>query len=356
MLAAGIESESGLELLNSVRYSTCPPGDTLFRGLDALFQTPLNRGDLIEIQGLPSTGKTQFLLFITMTSLLPTLWKPVISSVPILHPIEIGGKEKTVVWFDCTQRFDIERLAHLIRSVLSSRLGNSLAGRGAGEKVEEVEREVVRCLGRLVVYKPGSTTELAATILSRLSLGLPNGGLNLSYLIIDGLSEFYHADQFQKEQASKSKTTSTPPTPPIRHLITSLTHLRRTLSPVVLVSTWVLNSSKNSSKNGITHRSTEFYPFFSPALPSPWPSITSPAQNLDPSDPIDNSIGLRYHITTYAPEMRKGKEGESFEEAFRKRKVGRGKGMEEFKAILRERGGGEVGHWEFDVLEDRIDS
>lgn len=56
------------QFVNAVRYYTAPPGPTFISALDKLIlehdqqtslQSTLQRGDVIEIQGGPSTGKTE---------------------------------------------------------------------------------------------------------------------------------------------------------------------------------------------------------------------------------------------------------------------------------------------------------
>ncbi|KAL8290075.1 hypothetical protein RQP46_003014 [Phenoliferia psychrophenolica] len=363
MLASGIHTESGRALLSSVRFATTPQGDTFVTGLDTLVTT-FERGDVIEVQGGPSSGKTQLLLCLAMTAILPQTWEPVVKGQTL--NVYLGGKGKAVAFFDCTQRFDIERLASLLRSYLAAQLASALGPRLGPPPEQLTELEVMRCLGRLRVYTPGSTIELAATLL-RLPADLASDHTShdLAYVIVDGSSEFCWADQLEREQtaaALKGKGRATDAADlhlsPLRLLVSSLAHVRQILSPIVFLSQWVMR------EDSVSNRSRDDLPFYHHHLPPPYPHITSHLPPFDPSDPLRThslpnsdipTIFLKWHIQIFAPPLQTLNVAKPFRHAFLKRLEGRGSGMVGFTAVLRGAGGKEVGSWNMDVLDDRIE-
>lgn len=358
MLVDGIKSQSGTELFNSVRYSTAPPGPSFFGGLDTLFQaSPLQRGDVVEIQGATGSGKTSFLYFLCITAILPSEWTVTLGSNPI--STSVGGKGQSVAFLDCTQRFSITRLATLLREHLSQALEVTVQDHVIDDQVRE-------CLKRLHVFSPHSTVQLAAT-LQRLPSYFTSeaaSATELAYVLIDGSSEFFWADQYERERSlngAKGKAPAADPAganvDPLRLLVSSLAHVRSTLSPIIVLSQWVLRDAT------VSHLSQEGLPLFAHHLPAPYPRISNPFPPIDPADPMRppilpnseaSTVPLKWHIMTFAPPVKKLLGGGTFREALARRKAGRGKGMQGIKAVLRAAGGKEVGSWEWDVLERSV--
>lgn len=70
-----------------------------------LHRVPLRVGNVVEIVGPSPSAKTQILMQAAITSILPKEWKGV----------HYGGLERKVLYFDLDCRFDVERLAQLLR-------------------------------------------------------------------------------------------------------------------------------------------------------------------------------------------------------------------------------------------------
>ncbi|KAI5477334.1 rad51 family DNA repair protein [Pseudohyphozyma bogoriensis] len=384
-IASTISTCSGLEviwqLLSSVLYTTSPPGASYISGLDALFDRSagLNRGDVIEISGVASSGKTQLLYFLAMTALLPERWEVELGGVVV--DAYIGGKGKSVVWMDATQRFDINRLTSLLQTHLTAQVNAVRSEDVLAPAPSTILEQVQLCLENLHVFTPSSTSQLAISVLR-----LPEYFTNLEndhspeigYLIIDGMSEFTSSDQLAREKAKDDKgkgraedqstsSTSTPTTaahtnspstsPPLHLLLAAIARVRTTLSPVTVYTTWVHADSR------VAYKSQSGLPFFPPSLPLPWPQITSSPPPFDPSSPLAHpplptsqtpTFSLAYHITTYPRPMTKFPQGTRLGTALKERKNGRGEGMEGFVAVVRGRGGKEVGQFEFDVLDGAV--
>lgn len=319
---------------------------------------------MLDIQGAAGAGKTSLLLFLAVTALVPQHWTPAVDGPAVR--VETSGKEQHVVFVDCTQRFDIERLAALLHAFLSAQLVTALGpGRREKDYTGSVELEVLRCLERLHVYSPASIVELAATLL-RLPTDLAEleSAQDLAYLLVDGSSEFVWDVQLEKEHAdaaakgyARADSTAAPTLTPLRLFVSALAHVRQKLSPVIVLTHWVLRAQNP------THHSSDGLPFFGQHLPAPYPTITTPFPAVDPTDPLRphllpetdiSTVFLKYHIQLFAPPVRSIGRSKTFEDAFAERQEGRGAGMQGFRAVLRAAGGQEVGTWEWDVLENAI--
>ncbi|KAM0745740.1 hypothetical protein T439DRAFT_153210 [Meredithblackwellia eburnea MCA 4105] len=324
--------------------------------------SPLQRGDLVEIQGASGSGKTQLLLFLTMVSILPQQWRAVIDSR--VWEVHVGGKEKHVAFIECSRQFDIQRLALLLRTHLTSQLALA-RGPGSGPSASQViENEVIESLKRLHVYFPTSTSQLAATILTLPDAFIAKGS-KLAYLLVDGFSEFYWEDQAERERlggrsGSTIQSTAGNNESPMRYLMLAIAQLRKRLSPVIFITNWALRDAV------VTHNSEEGLPFVAHHLVAPYPHITSHSgSEVDRNDPFKlppaagpntniPPVPLKYHISAFAPPVKRVAVEKGFDECLRVRMEGLGEGSHGFKLVLRAAGGKEVGSCEWDVLESSL--
>lgn len=205
----------------------------------------------------------------------------------------------------------------------------------------------------------------------------PRRSLTLSHS--DGMSEFAWADQWATEKLSKAPSTSSTaaapnsfnfePTPghSLRLLIASLARLRSTLAPITLLTQWAFRPTTVTRYSTTTAetRGGQGLPFYGHHLPtsSGWPSIdrsargvTTAADPLAPPSTIPGttlpSFALDYHVTCYPPTPTMMRRGTTMVEAFERRREGRGEGTAGFKCVLREKGGREVGMWEWEVTSE----
>lgn len=166
-LLSGIKSQSALHLSSSARWSTSR-SPSYISGLDSLFDegAPLRPGDIVELQGVTGAGKTQLLLYLSMTAILPRC----------CGTAQVGGKETAVVWLDCTLRFDIRKLASMCRGHLRNMLGE------VDDNV--LDREVDRCMKRFVLFEPSSMLQLAATVQMLPDWYKENGKEEIGYVMM----------------------------------------------------------------------------------------------------------------------------------------------------------------------------
>ncbi|BGP39174.1 hypothetical protein JCM10450v2_003128 [Rhodotorula kratochvilovae] len=382
-LSDGIRSSTALSLVSSVRYHTALP-TTYVSGLDALLHSAnlsLRRGDIVEVQGLPGSGKSSLLLHLAATALLPRTAHVRIADQVLAVPV--GGKEQAVAWIDCAAaRFDIDRLASLIRHHLDLAIRRFRAPRGIGApRGEELESLVDECMARLHVFAPTSTLQLAATVQALPRWAARTTADELGYVLVDGMSEFAWADQHTAATAAGGAGQDKQP---LRLLLHALAQLRATLAPLVFITQWVFRPHAV-----LPQRSQEGLPFYAHHYAPPhWPSILSPspASSATPDPTAARSplalleggplpVPLALHITLHPPPLAPLRRGTPLaallaeqrrrvrarEKALagpRKGSVGTAEGAvggtEGIKCVVRRPGGAEVGSWEMGVWEREI--
>lgn len=269
-----------------------------------------------------------------------------------MYQVRLGGKNHAVFWLDATQRLDVRRLAALLRHHITSQVDCHRSFGVLAVPYTQIEDLVESCLSHLHIFTPSSTLQLACTLqllpdVFR-SLSRDSWIPEISYVIIDGISEFVWRDQLDRELSKEKDYVSS-----LRFVVQALAHVRKQLSPVFFVSEWVLRD------NVIPHRSNHGLPFYTSHLDPPWPQISSAPPRVDersldaPNFPQskDPAIPIKYHITAHPPPL-----ATASAEAAAKRSLGQSgeKGMIGFTAVLRAAGGKEIGDWQYDILPDAV--
>ncbi|KAI1793884.1 hypothetical protein LXA43DRAFT_998789 [Ganoderma leucocontextum] len=240
-----IQTESLQTFLSSVRRELCSAGATLIPALDTHLssvnanrtshQWPLNRGDIIEVQGPAASGKTHFLYHILATCLMPSH----------SQGKYLGGWGKAAILFDTDGKFDISRLHELLVSRFTRRLRQE-EPHYASLPVE-LEELATRCLESLHIFRPTSSAQLAVTLIHLPKYHVTNPRLQdteIGLLAVDSLSAFYWRDRYSLEQtrdaADGSSHAALPPNP-LHHVVKALQAFRSSHRPVILLSNWGLN-------------------------------------------------------------------------------------------------------------------
>ncbi|GAA5892743.1 uncharacterized protein JCM6883_007458 [Sporobolomyces salmoneus] len=386
-LGSTITTTSGLSFFNSIRWSTSLPS-TLVDGFDALLHgsaRPLHRGDVTEIQGVTSSGKTSLMIKIAVNHLLPRQVDVRIDRQVIRVPV--GGKEERVVWFNCTASTGFEKeilkIGKILRFHLVQAINSYRRPKGIGAPQEEELDELVRgCLERLEVFSPTSTIQLATTIQSLeewyTKSSSSTSGEELGCVMIDGMTEFAWTDQFEREtHHQRSSSSSTPFVSPLKLFSASISHLRRTLSPLIFISQWVLRPTQplsNPSQQNLPFYRPHFNPPLYPSLRNP-PISTSTVvtkekeEEDDPFAPVyypasstssSPLFPIHFHVTLHPSPRPVFRKGISFASVLKEGgpRLEKGKGTkvmtEGIVCVLRERGGREIGSWEMEIGEDEI--
>lgn len=233
--------------------------------------SPLKRGDVIEIQGPPASGKTHLTYHLVATCVLPRLHRS----------IDLHGWEKAAVVFDTDGSFDIRRF----KQVLVGRLQKLISA-------EEIPTTTEECLGRLALVRVASTLHLAVSILnspSYVARLFPSSELGM--FVVDSLSTFHWPDRFAAERPADDTSNNRPPATNnrFRNVVMALRKIRSTLSPVIVLTNWGLTPTSRAAGPPTYYRQHL----------NPWPDPFSPKDGLDqhivPNPP---AFPISYHITT----------------------------------------------------------
>ena len=210
--------------------------------------------------------------------------------------IALSGRDRSAVYFDCDGALQVGRVAALIRSYLLRRIRArtdkvpSLYG-AAPTRPTAIEEMVTRVIGRLHLFRPSSTVSLAATLTS-----LPTylqthdrSDVELGMVFVDSLSAFHWQDAFAFESDSSAPHA-------MRYVVQALGTLRRTLSPVFVVTNWALARSGNTT-------------FYRQHLHAPWPTPFVPPSSgaggtridpseapFEPTDPLPAVVPVTLHL------------------------------------------------------------
>ena len=142
----------------------------------------LHAGEVVELYGDPNVGKTELLLHLVASCVLPAA---------------AGGLARPALFFDHDCRLDLHRL----RRVLQHRLGACVRGVGgagvaSGAQQQQQQQQLDASLSRVHVYRCHSSFEVVAT-LAHLRGGplLRAGGGTAALLALDGLGAFHWQDK-----------------------------------------------------------------------------------------------------------------------------------------------------------------
>lgn len=215
-----IPSETLQHLLASVRCYTSPPERTGISLFDD--RLPLSRGDVIEIQGPASSGKTHLLYHFLLTCILPE------SGVSLSSTPAIRGR--AAIFYDADSSFDISRFRKLL-AVRVARL--------SPQSDQDTQNTLIQAaLRRLHIFRPKSLLQLAISIKhlgSYHASQLPDDEIGL--LVVDSISTFYWTERFYEEQLNKlapGKAKNRVGT--LHHVLTAIRDIISLHAPLVLLS------------------------------------------------------------------------------------------------------------------------
>ncbi|KAG5648081.1 hypothetical protein DXG03_007116 [Asterophora parasitica] len=239
----------------------------------------LNHGDVLEIQGPPSSGKTHLLYHLLVDCITPSGY----------NAIDLGGWAKAGIVFDMDHSFDILRFNRLFRSRLTRLIG--------GTSASAVDSIAKRSLERLHIFRPSSSSQLAVTIshlaqyhTSRLAKE------EIGIVAIDSMSAHYWPDRFIAEQIRTAAAASPEHSKealitPMQHVLSALESFRRSHGAVTVLTNWGLHPVYNS--NPILFRQ-HLHPF-----PAPFPHSHPPNPRQDTNAAASLSLRLTCHITLH---------------------------------------------------------
>ncbi|KAH7322303.1 hypothetical protein B0J17DRAFT_683578 [Rhizoctonia solani] len=305
-----IHRESALHLINRVKYTADPPGDSFIQGFDThivdafpkleqtLPKSSWARGDIIEIQGPAASGKTHLLYFWAMTCVLPYRLSVTVADDQEEKDVLVGGRNKSVVVCDCDGRWSLRRLNAIVTSYLHDRIVTVISNEAPpGLYDHTISQAVTNALRRVHVFRPSSTLALATTLMAMPAYHRTHmADEQIGMLMVDGISSFYWSDRWLSEQMENIEPTQVqaaapqpPPPPPLRsdsnplrHVLTVILNLRRSLGLIALLTNW-----------GLTSLDSQLPPstvYFRQHLRAPYPSPFE-------SEPRTSKFPLTHHLT-----------------------------------------------------------
>ncbi|THH20856.1 hypothetical protein EW146_g587 [Bondarzewia mesenterica] len=293
--------------------SAAPPGSTGIHALDVHFfsallhhpssSSSLRRGDVIEIQGPASSGKTHLLYELVSTCILP----------PNIFSIGTDGWDKIAIVFDTDDSFDVHRLSRLLQSRITQYLSRTASSLNTADSAK-VTTVLTRILGKLRVFRPSSCFQLAASIAnlsSHHATFLSTSEIGL--VAIDSMSAFYWPDRFNIEQlrsmpqsslvTAQTVTGAAASVPslitsdPLNCVLAALHKFRMSHGPVTVLTNWGLNPSPNSTVKFQLFR--QHLHSFPTVLPHDTDTVSASA-----SHEFSNvCLPLTHHITLNFPPM-----------------------------------------------------
>jgi DNA-repair protein XRCC2 len=338
-----------------------PPGCTQIPALDAhlsarhsFTMTSFDRGDVIEIQGPASSGKTHLLYHIVITCVMPSSY----------HTADLRGWQKAALVFDTDGTFSIRRLRDLLLSRLTRMLlldGNTLSGPSA------VDELVDQALKRIHIFRPNSSNQLAATLAQ-----LP--AYHARYLIdselcllaIDSMSSFYWPDRYTVEQFRSARVPvdsevidAAIVTPnPLQHVLTILQRLRVSHGLVTIFTNWGLNPLAKPPSSDSSASMAFYRQHLHPSLS--YDDIPQQIKMHAPTSKVDTSVTtpmLTHHITLpfiAIPPFHPGlsiEAAELEEEKYRNEVVRKG----EVTGIVRTAGSTPLGRFVFRISDKEVE-
>lgn len=230
----------------------------------------LSCGDVVEIQGPTSSGKTHLLYSLLITCVLPHTH----------DSTALGGWAKAGVVFDTDGSFDMSRfhqllLGHLMLLLSDPDIANSIAQES---------------LGRLHIFRPASSSQLAATIahLPKYHLAY-SPRVPIGLVAVDSLSSYYWSDRFTSEQQTV-REKDTPGLPlALHHVLNALKMFHSMHGSAVVLNNWGLHPISNTSpvvyKQHLHH--------FAKSSTATRSSTSSPTE----LSIIQNYLPMTFHIT-----------------------------------------------------------
>lgn len=275
-----IPRESLQNLLSSLRVHTPPFGHHISAEGHAPspLLSSLSRGDVIEVQGPASSGKTHFLYHFVLLCIAPSMQMS----------IDFGGNGLAAVVYDTDASFDVARLHQLLLARLSLALPYN---------IEMARRLTEESLHRLHVFRPTSLLQLATSLLHLPlyhKVSMPEHDIGL--LAVDSISPFYWTDRFISEQMRNLPQSELDPSSinPLQHVLTALGRIRLSHAPFIVLTNWGLNLASRSS-GPVTFYKQHLHLF--PVYSENHDASVLPSSMTGDLPPTPMPLPLTHHIT-----------------------------------------------------------
>ncbi|KAI0034283.1 hypothetical protein K488DRAFT_22691, partial [Vararia minispora EC-137] len=210
------------------------------------------RGDVIEIQGGPASGKTHLLYHLVSVCILPTAY---------------GGWNKAAILYDTDQGFDVRRLQQILITRVSTHM---LRAHQEGVDTASIVSGAMR---NLRVFPVESASQLSASLQELPAYhGEELTTSEIAILAIDSLSAFYWEDRFAMESTRPRYSWSTrafiDPNDlterarhPLHAILVAIQAMRLSHGPIIVLTNWGLQPAPGHSTSPTTPLYRQHLPF-----------------------------------------------------------------------------------------------
>jgi len=219
----------------------------------------LSRGDVIEVQGGPASGKTHLLYYLVCSCILP---------------VRFGGWNKAAVIYDADQTFDVRRLHQLLCARIISTFTQS-------HDETQIAIVVATAMRNLQIFAVSSIVQLIASM-SELPTyhaeHMPTSEIAL--LGIDSMSAFYWQERFATEKQrfalQANRTNSERFTDLLQHVFAVLDGIHSKYGSLIVLTSWGFWQQDVTTPSAHPQFNRQLHSLF-PQLPSAVQARISPA-------------------------------------------------------------------------------
>ena len=169
---------------------------SIYRLDEMLFPGGLEPGHVVELSGEEGTGRSQYLLHLLATAILPAE----------ISGVDIGGLDAEVLFIDTKYTFSVLRLVALLERRLSVALNKTddtsttkKSTNADADSDDAVESAIRQCLARFFFVHCSSSSQLAVTLCSLESVLAAKPSIRL--VMLDDICAFYHMDVFTNTES-----------------------------------------------------------------------------------------------------------------------------------------------------------
>jgi len=222
--------ETARALFKRAKVSQLVTGVGLF---DVETQGGLRNGDIVELYGPSSVGKTTLLYNVIASCVLPRKW----------NDVSIGGNESGVIYFDNDFNFCMPRFLEIIEQRIKDTLSTSqqyISG-------DEVKNLVIAALARLHIFRCQDSLQFIITLQSIPLLLENNQQQNTKLLVIDSISSFHWVHKNEDKAGTEAQ----------RQIANECRHLAQNHGLILFATKPIFFKDKKDPNNATTNNNND---------------------------------------------------------------------------------------------------
>ncbi|CAG2236513.1 DNA repair protein XRCC2-like isoform X2 [Mytilus galloprovincialis] len=197
---------------------------------DTLFIDGPNVKDVYELYGVEGSGKTELLLSIVTSIILPKDW----------NGYNLNGANAGVIFIDTDYKFQILRLVNIMEKRIMGKTEHDKLDTSKKTSSNDIEVLVKECLKKIMIVRCTSSFQLLVTLHS-LESTISNNP-DIAVIMIDSISAFYWIDRCNGGENIGAQETN------MKHIVQQLSKLVKNYN-LVLFATKALNFKKTNKEN-----------------------------------------------------------------------------------------------------------